>query len=123
MHSDSGGGDVPLEVAIDVLAHPRRRRAIAVLRQAEAPVSLQELARQMGARADERSSTGLTIALHHQHLPKLGETGLIEYDASQRSVRQIDLPDLTVVRQGTPSEPSRPSSDEFVTVRLEGEHR
>lgn len=126
MQSDSGVGDIPLEVAFDALAHHRRRLAIAVLQRHEPPVSLEGLARQMQVQLDMPGSTRveeLKIELHHQHLPKLMEPGILEYDPARRSVTRVDLPDPTGVRGRIPSESSQASPDECISVPLEGEHR
>lgn len=75
------------------LAHRRRRVALSVLSDYDAPLSRVALAREIAvAEADEETTpdTGmiddLCADLHHVHLPKLENAGLVEYDARSGAV-------------------------------------
>lgn len=75
-------------------ASPRRRNVLAVLHRATPPFSLDELVFDVAALegatvsgplsdAERRS---LKISLHHNHLPKLDEAGVVDYDAREHVV-------------------------------------
>lgn len=74
------------------LAHDRRRRVLAVLRAAEEPLSLTEVAIELTRRHGGPDGPGredpadVRVALHHRHLPKLADAGLVEYDAAEKTV-------------------------------------
>lgn len=92
------------EALFDVLSHRRRRYALSYLRDANGDVAtLTELAERVTAReADgrgDRHGTAAT-ALHHVHLPKLVEAGLIDYDARSETVRYHG----TELASGSPAE-------------------
>jgi hypothetical protein len=77
----------------EVLADDHRRTALAVLGERDGPVGLDALARAVAARVatestDERptATRRIAITLHHHHLPKLAAAGLVEYDATTRTV-------------------------------------
>lgn len=74
----------------DVLAHPHRRAAFAVLRNG-GWLSLDALARAVLARRDVTAAgddrpplATVRLQLHHTHLPKLDAAGVITYDAEDR---------------------------------------
>jgi len=77
-----------------VLADARRRRAVAALRDATAPMTLEELAAAIDAESprssarpdDPEDTTRLELSLYHVHLPKLAAAGLVAYDEAQRRV-------------------------------------
>lgn len=76
------------------LAHPRRRHLVAVLSARDGPVDEGALATRIAARErgsrpaavtddDQRS---VLVTLHHRHLPKLDDTGLVDRDAGEKQV-------------------------------------
>jgi hypothetical protein len=71
-----------------VLSADRRRVALDVLGSLPTPVSLDSLAESIAARetrsdAPERETVeSVAVTLHHNHLPRLADVGLIEYDAA-----------------------------------------
>lgn len=76
------------EDLVDVLAHKRRRQAIKVLQDAETPLSLSNLAVRM-ARQEQATTEGeptgperIEAMLHHVHLPKLEDSGVVVYEYS-----------------------------------------
>lgn len=89
LESESGGS---APGPADGLANERRRAALAVLREAEAPLALADLAADLVAR--ERASTApdheavqrCYVSLYHRHVPKLVDAGLVEFDADRRTV-------------------------------------
>lgn len=62
----------------------RRRVALDELAQLRAPVDLQELATAVADRefdsVDETAARRVAITLHHAHLPKMADLGVVEYD-------------------------------------------
>ncbi len=75
-----------------LLAHGRRRAALEVLSELAPPVELEDLAAQVAAQesggfgpTDEQEAS-VAIALHHAHLPKMDQLGIIEYDAEAARV-------------------------------------
>lgn len=84
-----------------VLGDPRRERVASLLAAADdAALPLDDLARAIAAL--ERGEAGLPpdaaveslrVSLHHVHLPKLENTGIVEYDADDTTVRLVELPD------------------------------
>lgn len=67
-----------------LLASEQRRQAIAVLSFADAPVDLDDLTHAVATRGeqsdDEESIERIKITLHHIHLPKMEDFGVLEYD-------------------------------------------
>ncbi|WP_132060390.1 DUF7344 domain-containing protein [Halorussus amylolyticus] len=78
----------------DLLADAERRRALSALRSADGSVQLGDLAAETVARdectdpstvtADERERTA--AALHHKHLPRLADSGVVCYDPAESRV-------------------------------------
>lgn len=85
--------DLPLEWTAyhDIMAEPCRRVCLEVLADVEGEISLAELASAIAARKDgpletDRGAIGLQSELHHIHLPKLDEAGIVTYYTSSRIV-------------------------------------
>lgn len=75
-------------LVFDLLADEHRRHAIAYLATCEESVTISELAAEIATRISNRPRTAvstqrtrsITIDLHHKHVPKLAEAGVVEYD-------------------------------------------
>lgn len=95
MVGTSSNGDAPWHGdaadrtrVFDLLAHEYRRHAIAYLATCEEPVPVTELAAEVATRTAGRPRTAIptreirtkTIELHHNHVPKLADAGVVEYD-------------------------------------------
>ncbi|WP_135362612.1 DUF7344 domain-containing protein [Halosimplex halophilum] len=83
MTADDGDEDDELDTAFELLADRRRRAVIEVLRTAprgalELPALVEAVATECGVDADALRST-----LHHQHLPKLDEAGIVDFDREE----------------------------------------
>lgn len=65
------------DTTFDLLASPVRREVIAILDDEDA-VARDRLTEELAA--DEDARRRLRIALHHNHLPKLADAGLVTYD-------------------------------------------
>jgi hypothetical protein len=76
-----------------LLSSPARRAALAVLSDTASSMSLTDLASAIaGVETDacgDADHRNLEIVLHHNHLPRLADAGLIEYDPSANSVRPV----------------------------------
>lgn len=84
----------------DVLADERRRAALSVLADRDGAVELSELARDVvDLTEDEVAGPSpdavdrMRVALHHQHLPKIADAGLIAYDIDRKAVYPTDVPE------------------------------
>lgn len=70
----------------------RRRHALFVLADHVGPIDLDELAtavaeREAGVDADEAEVVAsVATTLHHIHLPKMAEAGVVEYDATENRI-------------------------------------
>lgn len=81
------GDLLDLEGVYAVIDHPRRRRVLDAVRDEEA-VSMDELAARVAAREAKASvqdvcedeCRSVAIALHHVHVPKLADAGVIDVD-------------------------------------------
>ncbi|MBV0902795.1 hypothetical protein KTS37_13455 [Halomicroarcula salina] len=69
-----------------LLASERRQTALSVLSETRCPVELEELAAAVAAREsdsdDAESDRVATVAtaLHHNHLPRMADMGVVSYD-------------------------------------------
>jgi len=80
-----------------VLANADRRFVLAHLSQRETPPSLDPIAAALSTRTDDLTREDAQIALHHVHLPKLEDAGLVEYgdtveltDRAEESLALLD---------------------------------
>lgn len=81
----------------ELLASDRRRQTVEALADATAAVELGDLAAEISAREtttdeDERSKERVAISLHHVHLPKMVDAGILEYDPTERVIEPLDAP-------------------------------
>lgn len=86
---------------IDCLAAERRRIVLAVLEGRTEPMARADLAREVARResADEPSDDvvkTVLVSLHHVHLPKLANAGLVEYNGTDEPVSYRGHPELEV---------------------------
>lgn len=82
------------ETTFDILSSPVRRNVIAILHDS-APITRPELTAKLAdamgdagatARSPRKTSRRqLRISLHHNHLPRLADAGVIEYDGDSVS--------------------------------------
>lgn len=80
------------QTALELLRHEHRRAVVAILSETS-PLSRPELTVRLAARVvdgettsrlpDEDTRRRLRLGLHHNHLPKLSEAGVVEYDDRQ----------------------------------------
>jgi len=85
------GSGVSTDDLFDALSHARRRAVLSYLHDADGDVvALSELvdwvtAREADRKGDQREVVAVT--LHHNHLPKLAVSGLIDYEYRNEIVR------------------------------------
>lgn len=83
------GEDVPAEDLCAALSHEYRREVLQYLVDGAPTVTLDELVGYLEANADgaaEEGSRRVALALHHAHLPKMADAGLVEYDPEEGRV-------------------------------------
>ncbi|WP_440991882.1 DUF7344 domain-containing protein [Haloarchaeobius baliensis] len=69
---------------LDLLSVRRRRQVLATLSTGQGPLSVEELGRQLSD--DDSQVERVQLELHHTHLPKLDEAGLVDYDTGSGAV-------------------------------------
>lgn len=78
-----------------LLADGRRRDALRELADQELPVELSALAAAVAERRDgAEDPAGVSVSLHHVHLPKLAQHGVVEYDPESNRVVGFRAPDV-----------------------------
>lgn len=87
-----------VDARLAVLAHPERRRLVAELLAAEADTEVSVVA---GSDADVER---LRLAMHHVHVPKLAEQGIVERGETPLHVRRGPAFDAVVPLLRTVSE-------------------
>lgn len=85
---------VTTETLLELVADPQRRAVLRYLREnGEHRVTLERLTENVETGADDASvrhpsrGSGVVFDLHHHHLAKLDDAGVVEYDWSDRTVR------------------------------------
>ena len=73
----------------ELLADERRREALYALYRREDPVPVADLAEEV-ASAVAVGPEHVANSLHHVHLPKLADAGIVEYDVEAKTVRLAD---------------------------------
>lgn len=92
---------LPADVAFELLTNQRRRHVLLILAQTS-PLKLGDLAERIAAQEQDTSPAELTskqrksvyTSLYQTHLPKLAESGLVEYDRDRGVVALADRADL-----------------------------
>jgi predicted DNA binding protein len=71
----------------EVTHHPVRRKVLHALTEEHPPIHIEPLA---SAFDDEQDKDGVSVELlHHVHLPRLADAGLVEYDQTENLVTEI----------------------------------
>lgn len=94
----SRADELSQDEVFEVLKSPRRRYALYYLRREGGESELSDLTEQVAAWENETTPAALTteqrkrvyISLYQTHLPKLDETGIVEYDRDEGIVRLGD---------------------------------
>lgn len=80
-----------------LLMAERRRLALEILAGDSGSVDLEELAagvatREEGPDADEETIERVAVALHHNHLPKMADLGVLAYDRDAHRIEPTGVP-------------------------------
>ncbi|WP_136716594.1 DUF7344 domain-containing protein [Halorientalis salina] len=82
---------VPIGDVLDALSNEQRRAALRVLTADCGTFGVRELAREASRGCDSvASKEQFATALHHNHLPRLDELGLVTYDSAENVVEPDD---------------------------------
>ena len=89
------GLGVDPECVYEVVADPYRRQVLTTLSEEEGPITVTDLANRIGGEeagiaadgGSSRSLRQLQVALHHAHLPKMDDYGIVTYDREERLVK------------------------------------
>lgn len=89
--SDEESLEIDLDSAFDgayrLLGDHRRRALLYLLAEGDAQIHpVESLASQLARLEDTTDITDVSVELRHKHLPKLADTGIIEYDARSEAV-------------------------------------
>ena len=76
--------DPPVDELLQVLSDSHRRELVRVLDE-EQVVPLDDVAETLG---EGESSQVVVTSLHHNHLPKMENCGVVEYDFPAREIRR-----------------------------------
>lgn len=82
---------------VDCLASEHRRLVVAILQEHDGSMSCSDLAREVAAFQDDargRTAEEVEISLHHTHLPKLADVGLVERDREAGTVAYRSHPEV-----------------------------
>ncbi|ELZ08370.1 hypothetical protein C479_13563 [Halovivax asiaticus JCM 14624] len=83
-----------MSVVLETLSNEWRRRTLSLLSGHET-MTVDDLAETLAVEAGDRPADTLRLELHHCHLPKLADAGLVRYDAERDRVRvRTDLGEL-----------------------------
>ncbi|WP_137286248.1 DUF7344 domain-containing protein [Halorussus salinisoli] len=96
---DDRGGSLGVDEVLTLLSDRYRRHTLACLDGLPAPVSLEDLTDQVAGREFQQppdnvsmiKRTQIATALHHTHLPKLEEAGILVYDDDGGKVTEITI--------------------------------
>lgn len=96
---DDRGGALGIDDVLTLLSDRYRRHSLACLDGLPAPVALEDLTDQVAGREFQQppdkvsmiKRTQIATALHHTHLPKLEEDGIIVYDSNEGKVTEITI--------------------------------
>lgn len=96
---DDRGGAPGIDEVLTLLSDRYRRHALACLDGLPEPVPLERLTEQVAGREFQQppdnvsmiTKTRIATDLHHSHLPKLEEAGIIAYDADEGQVTRITI--------------------------------
>lgn len=91
--SQWGTGGLTKSERYELLSDERRRAVLETLEGLTAPVQLAELAAEIADRTgvgafEQETTKQVQITLHHNHLPKMDDMGVIDYDPDSN---RIDL--------------------------------
>ena len=102
-----------IDEVFDLLADDCRRRVCLFLCRCKVEVvTLSDLVEALEPDGDEETRERLKINLHHRHLPKLDEAGIVDYDPRSNTARYWGQPTLEKWAEhveAVEDEPDRPT--------------
>lgn len=106
--SGAESADALLATIRSDLCDDRRWRLLHYLRRTDRPIELDDLVERLRETAEWRSLERRTAAveLHHDHLPRLADFGLIHYDRENRTTERLADPSVIDACLGTVGKPS-----------------
>ncbi|MFC4436219.1 MULTISPECIES: DUF7344 domain-containing protein [Natrialbaceae] len=90
--SIGGGSDCSLERTYEILSHPTRRSLLRRLRNVETTTVRTAADNLAEAERIEKAERG-EVMLHHVHLPKMSDAGIIDYDPDTGTIRTNETTD------------------------------
>lgn len=75
-----------------LLRADRRRLVLTILTEQSTPIELADLAAEIAAQEESSDATSeetlnrIQVTLHHTHLPKMDDLGVIDYNANSRRI-------------------------------------
>ena len=77
-----------IDNVLKCLAHPRRRAVVVFVDEVDDDtIPVNELSKRIAASTEcGVDKTTLRVSLHHVHLPKLEDAGVLEYDAKSETI-------------------------------------
>lgn len=92
-------GDAPepltVDTVADILSDSHRRIVLYRLREEDGVVPISELVDAILANETEGARDRVHMGLWHQHLPKLDDTGIVEFDRDAKEVQLVRSGTLT----------------------------
>ena len=104
-----GSAQCSVDTALELCQNTQRRIVLATLLERQQPATVADLTRAIASHehdgqtaVSDETLSRIRIALHHVHLPKVAEAGIVEYDAERGVVEPtatLDrlLPQLSAV--------------------------
>jgi|GEM_PF-1316295 len=85
--------DLSADERYELLAAERRRTVLTALAEEGAPIGLEELTAAVAARESgetpEEALDQLAVSLHHVHLPRMDDLGVLDYDPGANHVATV----------------------------------
>lgn len=104
-----GADDERWRATVAVHSDTDRRATASILAERDGSTTRDALARALavgeaGRGNSEADTRDVAVRLHHTHLPKLAEAGVLEYDSDDGTVEPTDAPDVPLFERATLSE-------------------
>ena len=96
-NTESSTVELTAQARYELLAAERRRLALDVLAGTTGTVELDTLAAEIATRedgidaSDEEAIEHVTLTLHHAHLPKMADVGVLDYDPATALIEPVDV--------------------------------
>ncbi|MFC7155045.1 ArsR family transcriptional regulator [Halomarina halobia] len=96
-----------LDRTLRLLAHHRRRAILELLIEVDdGGITFSRLVRAIARSEGEDDSESIRIDLHHCHLPRLADAGVVEYDHRSGAIRYRSADDIEAVLASLRGRPS-----------------